>query len=152
MAYLTEHPFYEEGELQTGVDENATITLQDAEQIYNLVGGRIQNLVTCKRKALLGVPVSQIAEKFKEKELEKFTHLHRSKNTEKALKMILEIESNKKCKEDGVLMSKLIGETSESTVKHLSKFNIVKYNRTYMGVFVNFESKLTSSVVKELVW
>ena len=61
-------------------------------------------------------------------------------------------QSKNKASQKGVLVAKLVAETSADTVKHLSDFNIVKYVRTASGMYVNFESRLTENVITEFEW
>ena len=78
IKFLIQPDFFESGKERTGARPDICIDHPTAEAIYDLVGGRIQNLISCKREYLSGIPLEEITEKFREKEREKFLHLKKN--------------------------------------------------------------------------
>jgi len=120
------------------------MTLERAENVFNLVGGRIVHLIAFKRDFVLDIRFGVTAEHLKDREREKFISVSRTP----AVWVVVSALRNApgKC----LKLSKIIKSSSEKDVGILARHNIIRYDRDRVGVLVKFQSPLTERVVDEL--
>jgi len=135
-------PNFMESPLEEGLKD--AMSLECAEKVYDLVGGRIVHLVTFKREFVFGISFDRTIERVKDREREKFIHVSRSPKVWNVVSALR--KSPEKC----MKLSKIIKATSEEDVATLARHNIIRYDRHRIGVLVRFQSPLTESVVDEL--
>ena len=116
----------------------------EAERVYELLGGLVHLLIVFKRDWIRGLPFDQNAEEFKDREREKFLHVSRSPMSWNIISLLRSAPNN------SILMSKLIRDTNISDVEALARQNIIKYVREPSGIVVTFQSTLTKNVVDDL--
>lgn len=119
-------------------------TMDEAEKIFDLVGGRILDLIAFKRQYTKGVSVDEISESLRNRVREKFIRVSHNPSTWKVISVI-------RCSPNKVMkLSQLIKLTSKEDVNILLKFDIIRYERSNVGTLVKFSSILTENVVNEL--
>jgi len=117
---------------------------QRAEEIVELVGGRIIHLVAFRHGFAFGVPFEETLEHLKDREREKFIHVSRTPSFWDVVSALR--SSPGKC----LKLSKLIKASSEKDVNSLMRHNILRYERDNIGALVKFQSPLTEWIVDEL--
>lgn len=124
-------------------DPGVVMPLKVAEKIVDRVGGRIHHLIVCKRSWIAGRPLGEVLGDLASREREKFVSVSRSPAQWEAVARLRDAPGKV------MLLSKLIKETSEVAVAALAKENVLRYGRDELGTTVQFQSKLTETVVEE---
>ena len=114
-----------------------------SNQIYDLVGGRIQNLLVFKRDFLDEIPFDVTVRRMKQKEREKFLGVP---NTQPLVKALIAISS---AKDKNIFVSQMLNICTMEDLHLLLKKNIIKVQRTSKGGKVMLESKLTETIVQD---
>ena len=115
-----------------------------ADQIYNLVGGRVRYLTLFKKDLEHGIPFSKIAQRMREKEQEKFINVVENPTLWKIVEMI------KFSPTRSLTLGKITSKASRTDVIKLAEMNIIKLERHHDVIMVTFESKLTENVVDHI--
>jgi len=141
IAFLGE-PLMLSGEKEA--HSNYNIGIEEAEQIYSLVGGRVYHLIAFKRSRAMNVSFKKTSKELMNKEREKLMDVCKSASARKAIDVV-ESSSGQ-----GIPLLKLISICSEKDMAALLKFDIIRIRRTSRGMTVVFESKLTENVIRKL--
>ena len=130
-------------ETKTQAKRLPAMTIKEAEEVFDLVGGRMSHLITFKREHMAGIPRPVTASRLERKEREKFIC---------AAKDIKLLEVIDKVKQAGgrIAMKTLVTVTSRDHVIELAKQNVLRLERELQGVEVAFESRLTENVARQL--
>ena len=118
------------------------MTCEQAELIYDLVGGRVHHLISFKRDSATGVPYETTVTELKSKEREKFLDVSRSSSILQAIDLVKRSEGK------GILLAKLTSVCSEKDVATMVKYDIIRIERRITGMVVVFESRLTENVAR----
>ena len=120
------------------------MNVTQARYIYNLVGGRVSQLIIFKREYLKGIPIAVTASRLQEKDQEKFVC------ASKDPRLLSVIDQLKQAPKKNLLLSRLVSVSSRECVLQLAKQNVIKFERDHEGVHVTFESRLTENVAQQL--
>ncbi|KAK2156979.1 hypothetical protein LSH36_201g03035 [Paralvinella palmiformis] len=120
---------------------DGAMSVDDAERVYQLVGGRVQLMIAFKRDHRLGLPFQSTADELIFKEREKFMDVCKSSVILRLVNMV------KKSGADGIPLYKLIDASSENHVATMLRWNVIRIERKGTGMVAVFESRLTENVV-----
>ena len=121
------------------------ISDESAQRIYDLVGGRIYQLMQFKRDASRGVPFEETRDRLLLKDREKFIGLS---NVSKSWAFIAKLWKEPA---KSLSLSSALKSVAKETVDECIDRGIVKLRRTQKGVIVEFESKLTETSVGQVL-
>ena len=105
-------------------------TMNEAEKIFNLVGGRILDLIAFKRQYVKGASIDEISESLKNRVREKFIRVSNTPSTWKVISLM-------RSSPDRIMkLSKLIKCTSKEDVNLLLKHDIIRFIGYYFIAYL----------------
>ena len=121
------------------------MTPELVDKILDLVGGRLQLLLVCKKSWMEGKTFKQTAQHLKLKERVKFRDIAGDEMMGKVINTVREAPGRK------IFLSKLDMLTSREMVNNLARRNILKITQDENSRFiVQFQSRLTENVIDDL--
>ncbi len=115
------------------------------DKVLDLVGGRIQQLLVCRKEWVEGTPFKETAQHLKLKERVKFRDIAGDELMGKAIDTVRAAPGRK------ILLSKLDMLTSKEVVNDMARRNIIKITQDENSRFiVEFQSRLTENVIDDL--
>ena len=112
-----------------------------AEKAYDLVGGRLNHLLACKRDFERSVPLHVTIEKLMAKERGKFVRIAQQPEMWSAIEIVREH------RESTLLLGQLVRATSQPTVAQLAALDIIRFVSGRHGVQVKFQSPLLAKTI-----
>jgi hypothetical protein len=123
-------------------NKKTPMTVDEANRIYDLVGGRVHHLIAFKRDWAMSIAFDITATEIGNKEREKFLNVSKSTAILKAVDII------KRSDGKGIALAKLVSVCSEKDVATMIKYDIIRIERRITGMVVVFESRLTENVAR----
>ena len=133
-----------------GTDEGDGLDIPEmpekhSQEVINLVGGRVQNLLVAKREWLKGNPFEETANHLKLKERSKFIEISKDPSRRKVIALMYAAPGRR------LQLSELIDKTSRDDVFVCAFHNVLRIERDdEAGLQATFESRLTENVVEEM--
>ena len=128
-----------------GDEEQAVMPDAHMDQVIDLVGGRVQNLLVCKRDWLKGSPFHYTSNHLRLKERSKFIEIAKKAERRRVIELVYAAPARR------VLLADLIDLTSREDVFFCAYHNVIRIERDdAAGLMVHFESRLTERVVEEM--
>ena len=125
------------------VDGGDAMTAEYLNNVFDLVGGRIVQLMAFKRDFRRGIPFATTADRLKDGERVKFTDVSRRPELWNVLHALHRAQDKR------IGLATLVKTHPPDDVDALLRYNILRMERTKVGTLVVFQSKLTESVVGE---
>ena len=112
-----------------------------AQKVYDIVGGRLNHLLTCKADFNRNVPLHVTVEKLMSKERGKFVRISHQPEMWKVIEIV------KDHRNKTLLLSELVRMTSQDTVNQLAEQDIIRFESGKHGVMVKFQSPLLARTI-----
>lgn len=123
--------------------QQPTMSAQQAEYIYESIGGKMLHLVAFKYDCRQGVAMEKTLARLREKELEKFLQISGQPTLWKAIRQLKDAPGMQ-CK-----LGDFLKQNTKEDVIALTKAHVFKVERGTDNIYVRFESALTQAVTQE---